>query len=1034
MGNIKTQNKNVICKKCFSTFHPRCFSKVKVDNEFCKLCISKELPFHFFNYEQEFLGHVGNIDILNTQNVFTVVDNPDNLYECLKNKGLHFLHLNAQSMFRKLPQFQYIADKYNPAIIAITETWLDDSYTNNSIKIEGYNLIRRDRQAHAGGVCMYIRENLPYNPREDLQNNEVEDLWIEILLPHTKPIFIGTFYRAPKNLNATNCINETISKLPLECDTILLGDFNYCLLKNNHKFAQVLHTSGYKQLINEPTRITNTTESLIDHIYVNNVEKISQSGVIQTGISDHFITFCTMKTTRNTIGKHTTKNIRQMKNYTKETYNEKLSECDWSHVTNIKDDVNLALEKFITILMQAINSVAPKKEIRIKGRTKPWIDSEILDAMRDRDIAKLNAIRNRSNKELTEKYNEKRNKVINMCKNAKAKHFSNKVDENKDNPKKLWQQFKTLGYSSKNLEKSHIVLNIDDEKCYDSDKVAEELNNYFLTVASNLKSKIPDSNKIFDVDSQNFKDYYKNQGITPKSCKPITVSEDFIYKELKSLNPSKATGIDDINPIFLRDGAELIKGAVTHIINLSIKTNVVPEMFKYAIVKPLHKKNSRLEVGNYRPVSILCTLSKILEKSIFNQMNEFLVKNNILYDFQSGFRGSYSTDTCLINLMDHIKLLNSKNMFAGMVLMDLQKAFDTVDHNILCKKLEAMGLDFTEWVKSYLNERKQVVEANGAKSSEGIVTCGVPQGSILGPLLFLCYVNDMPMSVKCKLLLYADDSALIVSGKDPKEIARDLSRELESCKQWLIDNKLSLHLGKTEAILFGSKRKLNKVESFDVKCGDININNVNSVKYLGVQIDNTLSGENIVMNIIKKCNSRLKFLYRHKDMLDFCSRKTLCTALIQCHFDYSCSSWYPGLGKTLKDKLQVAQNKMIRFILDLDNRAHIGHKEFKKAGFLDVSSRVSQLKLGHAFKVNKKTCPEYLRFNFQKLNENAERIATRAKAHNFHVPKIDPKTFAYSTIKDWNNLPNDIKMTNSLKTFKDKVVKHFGERMKNQLI
>ena len=141
-------------------------------------------------------------------------------------------------------------------------------------------------------------------------------------------------------------------------------------------------------------------------------------------------------------------------------------------------------------------------------------------------------------------------RVLPTVLNAKAKHFSNKVDENKDNPKKLWQQFKTLGYSSKNLEKSHIVLNIDDEKCYDSDKVAEELNNYFLTVASNLKSKIPDSNKIFDVDSQNFKDYYKNQGITPKSCKPITVSEDFIYKELKSLNPSKDTGIDDINLFF----------------------------------------------------------------------------------------------------------------------------------------------------------------------------------------------------------------------------------------------------------------------------------------------------------------------------------------------------------------------------------------------------------------------------------------------------------------------------------------------------
>ena len=196
------------------------------------------------------------------------------------------------------------------------------------------------------------------------------------------------------------------------------------------------------------------------------------------------------------------------------------------------------------------------------------------------------------------------------------------------------------------------------------------------------------------------------------------------------------------------------------------------------------------------------------------------------------------------------------------------------------KKLEAMGLDETDWFKSYLGGRKQVVVANDTTSEPVIVNCGVPQGSILGPLLFLCYVNDMPISVKCKLLLYADDSTLIISGSDPKVIADTLSFELNSCRQWLIDNILSLHLGKTESILFGSKRKLRKVTSFEVKCNNEVIKNVNSVKYLGLQIDNDLAGDNIVKGIVKKVNSRIKFLYRHKDILSFNCKKTLCSALI----------------------------------------------------------------------------------------------------------------------------------------------------------
>ena len=217
---------------------------------------------------------------------------------------------------------------------------------------------------------------------------------------------------------------------------------------------------------------------------------------------------------------------------------------------------------------------------------------------------------------------------------------------------------------------------------------------------------------------------------------------------------------------------------------------------------------------------------------------------------------------------------------------------------------------------SYLSGRNQFVQVNGNLSDASPITCGVPQGSILGPLLFLCYVNDMTISIssECKLLLYADDSAILFSHKDPEVISRKLSSELESCSKWLVDNKLSLHLGKTECVLFGWRRKLRKVHNFEIDCTGHTVKAQSSVKYLDVNLDNFLSGETIANSIIGEVNSRLKFLYMQCSCLGEKTRTSLCSALIQCHLDYSCSSWYAGLNKTLKKKLQVTQNKVVRFI------------------------------------------------------------------------------------------------------------------------
>lgn len=371
---------------------------------------------------------------------------------------------------------------------------------------------------------------------------------------------------------------------------------------------------------------------------------------------------------------------------------------------------------------------------------------------------------------------------------------------------------KSLGYSHKTKEQCKVVLEIEGETCFDSNRVANFFNSFYTTVASNLVKKLPISANKFGIDSEAFRKYYSDMGITTSNLFRLSpVSTDFVLDLLCSLQLSKSTGLDNIPAKFLCDGASVLKDPITHIINLSITKNVVPDDLKLARVRPLFKKNSRSAVGNYRPISILNVVSKILEKAVSVQFNQYLTDHKILYSHQSGFRGSYSTDTCLIHLTDHVRTQISQGNLVGMAMLDLQKAFDTVNHEILCNKLQAMGVESVDWFKSYLCNRQQIVSVNGTNSEFLSITCGVPQGSVLGPLLFLCYINDMPISVKCMLLLYADDSALLVVGKNPDEIARKLSSELESCQQWLIDNKLSLHLGKTEVILFGSNRKLKKL-------------------------------------------------------------------------------------------------------------------------------------------------------------------------------------------------------------------------------
>ena len=295
------------------------------------------------------------------------------------------------------------------------------------------------------------------------------------------------------------------------------------------------------------------------------------------------------------------------------------------------------------------------------------------------------------------------------------------------------------------------------------------------------------------------------------------------------------------------------------------------------------------------------------------------------------------------------------------------------------------------------------------------------------PLLFLVYINDIAASIDpmCKVLLYADDCAILFSDPNPAVIEEVLGKCLESCSEWLMDNRLTMHCDKTECILFGTKRRLKK-QNFELRVLGRTVKSSVSVKYLGVQIDQQVSGELIAKSVISKVNSRLKFLYRQSQQLDYNSRKLLSFALIQPIFDYASSSWFTGVSKNLTQKLQISQNKMARFISKSEPRTHVGQSELNDLGLLNVKNRATFLSLCNVYKIFTNTAPSYLTPNFKLLN-NAHHHYTRSSSVNFRVPTIKgyaDKTFYFTGIREWNKLPKDIKLSGSIRTFKESLKNH----------
>ena len=889
-------------------------------------------------------------------------DTLDDIVDIFSARGLHIVHLNICSLSLYFDQVKDLFDNGRVGILSFSETRLDDSIKDTEIEIENYTLIRKDRDRNGGGVCVYIRADISFNVRSDMDNKSIEAVWVEINLPKTKPFLVGALYRPPSQSTFYNLLDDVSTDLG-SSEAILIGDFNTNIRTKDtsiyKSFLNYCSLHNMVQLIAQYTRVCTVSQTIIDLILTNDLTKISRSGVIQCSLSDHDIIYCTRKLHKSAVNCHNTIRFRSLKNYTCEALNAALEKLDWSKVTNCTSTEE-AWACFKSTFLSVVDILAPMKVIRMKVRTQPWMNTDILRAIKERNN-KYAKFRKNRNEELFLICKTLRNKVNGMIKSAKKTYFNEKVEENKNKPQKLWKALKELGCSNRLKTKiTNLNIKINGSIITEKLNVANCLNGFFTTIATTLVDKLPLHSGRYG--EQHIHAFYKNLGAVEDSFKLSSVTAEDVLIKLRALQPTKATGHDGISTRFLRDAADSIAPVVAHISNLSIRQGHVPQDFKLARIVPLHKKGSKLDPRNYRPVSILCSISKVIERLVYEQINTYLLNHKLLFEFQSGFRRSHSTDTCLLYMTDFIRREVDDGKYCGMVMLDLQKAFDTVNHHILLNKLRAIGFDSlsVKWVRSYLEGRKQMVEVNGTLSSPLPVECGVPQGSILGPLLFLIYVNDMKSACNCSLSLFADDAAVIASDRDKSQVERVLSTELSNISLWLSDNKLSLHLGKTESILFGSIYNLNKSPGFTVRVGDNIVTNKEEVTYLGCILDSKLTGEKMALKVISKVNQRTRFLGRISPYANSSALRTLAGALIQCHYDYACTSWFRGISKSLKTKLQTSQNKLVRMLLKLNPRTHLTSAHFRSLGWLRVEERVSQLSLCLVFKILNEAVPNYL--------------------------------------------------------------------------
>lgn len=902
-------------------------------------------------------------------------------------------------------------------VISICETRLNDNLSS-LYSLNNYLNYFQNKSTSGGGIVIYIRKTFQSFQLKHIsfQLPHIESLFIKITHPHT--YIVGMLYRPP---------NTNIADFLASMDTILqhltndsrvpcyiTGDFNINLLKhktdNNVKeLINLLYSYYMFPVVTKPTRVTQTSASLIDHIWTNDIHSHQNSGIMNITISDHFPVFASFSRSLTTTDTHKTITKTQITDENIVKFRQDLSVYSWEQDVksiNVDEDYDIYVNKLLNIYHKNF----PTKTILIKEKfsDKPYITPAIKTSIKHRH--KLQKLFAKWPLTYGEQFKRYRNTLTTIIRQAKQNYYKTKLSECSGNNEKTWQTINNLiGRKKSQLpsffshNNTNLINNID---------IAEGFNEYFSSVGKNLAEAHSDHNAHNDT-VVHYKHFLPPPVPFSLYLKPTTLSElRNVIANLKLTSP----GHDNIDIRVVKECSDIILPFLKYIINLSFQHGCFPKNLQISKVTPIYKKGSKSQLNNYRPISLLSTFSKIFEKVMVARLMDYLTKHSLLTDHQYGFRPGFSTERAVHSLCRSMYHSLDMKCYQITLFCDLTKAFDTISHNILLDKLKVYGVRGPAyiWLKSYLNHRQQYTVINNTPSSMISIDYGIPQGSVLGPILFLIYINDIIYSSKkLNFLLFADDTTIYIKGHDLLSLQHTMNEELIHVANWLKSNKLTLNYTKTNYIV--SHSLLNQPAPTNIIINNIPIHKVSEVNFLGIIIDNNLKWKAHIENIKTKLSKFTGIIYRIRAYLNQENIKLVYSSLVYPSLLY-CSAVWGGAYQTYTQSLFITQKKLLRIMFNCNPYEHT-NPYFQQHKILKVHDII-----------HLQTCL-FVYTNLIMTNSTGTEFEimthTGRRAHMLRIPLCRTSHAQQSVLvrgaRLWNHLPDHLKTCPTKYNFKRKL-------------
>ena len=923
--------------------------------------------------------------------------------------SLVILQLNCRGIKSKLDEIEeLLAQLKQPDVVILSETWLKEG-EEKYVDIKGYYYEGVNREhKRGGGVGILVKDKLIYKTRPDLnkncQHNSYEHFFIE-LKGSSYNVIIGSLY-LPPNTDIDKFLaeyNDTLERISLEKNKeVILGmDHNLDLLKQiSHKKTQtfVENTLDHMLLpvITKPTRISRTSTTLIDNVIISDkLQSNYTSNILLSNLSDHLL--CYVEINEFYAGKREATKIKKRK-------------LNNDNLNKIKRDIGsiqwesilcglCASESFATVhnkIIEIIDKIALEHEVYIRNKrvNKHWISKSIANSIRkSKQLFK---------KSLTDpnyqiKYNNYLKCLNKIKRAAKLSYYQQKCIDYKQNTKKLWGLINKI--NKKTVDKSTLITKIKkDNIIYQSGSgVINILVKYFATIGKTYAEKIKQP-------LTTLKEYLKKIPINSNSMYLSPTCKNEISNSIGQLPNKKSHGYDKINNCLLKELHLVITLPLTIAFNKSLEEGIFPDCMKDADTVPLYKSKFKSDYNNYRPISLLITLSKLLEKIVYKRTIAFLDKHDILFSSQYGFRKKDSCSDALMELVSEILKNNDNGIYTACVFLDLSKAFDTLDPVILLEKMQNYGIrgKANSWFTSYLSNRRLRVRCGTDEdlemsySSSYDVEYGTPQGSCLGPLLFLIFTNDLYRNLEnCHAILFADDTTIYKGHRNRNYLRWCIETDLNKLTDWFQANKLTVNISKTVFMSFGTKNE--KLESIELS-GET-IHHSKHTKFLGLWIDEKLNWSQHCNYLITKLKRNLALVRNTKNLFNQTTLKLIYHAHIQSHINYRLVLWGGMINNEMLNRLQRIQTKCLKYI----------NKRISQPHELKLLSVKQLVQLEHAklgYRLQNKLLPRKIiqiiaTDSCNKSLEKTHRYHTRNK-NKLNLPKINNKNYRDSFLYQAN--------------------------------